>query len=56
MAYYATTEDAKTALDNSGVVELFDDDTRERAIRWMWSNNATPEQAAAAFGLTDDHA
>ncbi|WP_201168322.1 hypothetical protein [Halorhodospira halophila] len=53
---YTTTDDAKTALDNSGVVELFDDEIRDEAIRWMWSNNATPEQAAKFFGLTDDDA
>lgn len=50
---YTTINDAHTALINSGVFEMFDFDVIEfdDVVRYMWNNDATPEQAAEYFGV-----
>ena len=48
---HATIEDARTAMVNSGVVEMFDDYELEVAIRWMYENDYSADAAAEAFGV-----
>ena len=50
---YTTIDDAKTALTNSGVVEMFEYEKLDEVAEWMWRNDATPEQAARKFGTLD---
>lgn len=59
MIYYATTMDARIALLNSGVYEWFDfkynengnSEFENEVVEWLWLNDASPEQAAAHFGV-----
>ena len=52
---YLTIKDAKTALDNSGVAEMFFDNGFDSDEKWnevhefMWRNDVAPEQAAEHF-------
>ena len=50
---YHTTGNARTALINSGVFEMFDFDEihYECVVGYMWANNKTPEEAARYFGV-----
>jgi hypothetical protein len=50
---YNSINDAKVALQNSGVFEWFDfDEIPEKTVyQWMYENDATPEQAAQHFGV-----
>ncbi len=51
MTTYNSVNDAKTALNNSGMVEWFEFDQLDVAAEWMFRNDATPEQAAKHFGV-----
>lgn len=46
-----TLNDALTALTNSGVNEWFDINDLDDAAEWMYTNDATPEQAAKHFNV-----
>lgn len=48
---HETVQDAKTALQNSGVYEWFDFETvsEKDVVEYMYRNNATPEDAAIKF-------
>lgn len=52
---YTSITDAHTALINSGVEEWFEFEQLDQdgeVVRWMYDNDATPEQAADHFGVS----
>lgn len=49
---YTTATDARIALINSGVLEMFDYDSLTEVTEWMFRNDATPEQAAEHFEVS----
>lgn len=50
---YETLTQARDFLTNSGVLELFHYDDIERAARWMYQEEKTPEEAAEFFGVDE---
>lgn len=49
---YASVGEAQVALENSGVGDAaLDEAERTKMARWMWRNDASPEDAATAFGV-----
>lgn len=44
-----TIEEAKTALQNSGVVEMFGFEQLEEVAKWMYKHDASAESAAKYF-------
>lgn len=50
---YETINDAKTALQNSGVYDMFDFEvvSEKEVVEFMYRNNATPDHTAAHFNV-----
>ena len=49
---YGSVDEAQAALENSGIrLAALDRAGRIDMAKWMWRNDASPEDAAIAFGL-----
>ncbi len=49
---YGSVSEARVALENSGICKaVHDDSVQADMAAWMWRNDASPEEAAVAFGL-----
>lgn len=49
---YGSVGEAQAAFQNSGISHAAPDGTDQAKIaEWMWRNDASPEEAAIAFGL-----
>ena len=48
---YNSINDAKTALLNSGVCEMFEFGNLNSAANYMYNTDCTPEEAAKFFGV-----
>ncbi len=49
---HGSVDEAQAALENSALRHAaLDDDNRVHMAKWMWRNDASPEEAALAFGV-----